>query len=523
MTKAEPSHEFNKLVAVLGGGTMGRGIAEVALSAGHPVLLYNHRESTLETAAAAIRSSLARRVEKGRLSEEASQAQLGRLRLSTDLNDLTDASIIIESVTEDIDIKLQLLSKVERVVSKDTIIATNTSSLSVNRLSSRLDHPQRFIGLHFFNPAPLMKLVEIIPGNLTSAQVIAVAEALIAAWDKRSVTCKSTPGFLVNRIARPFYVEAFRLLDEGFEPPQTIDKALREAGGFRMGPLELTDLIGQDVNFQVTHQIWESMGYDPKYTPSLYQRSLVEARLLGRKSGTGVYAYGDTAVGLRSEQKVPSRAELDSPSFSKSITVYGEPGLLGPLVDSARLRGVSVQTAAATPSLSGSIGIDGGVLLRLTDGRIAEDVANQLARDVVLLDLALDFASVEFLLLSSNRRVSEGDLTDARNFLQLTGIGRPTLIDDTPGLVVARIVSCLINEASSLVQQRVSTPEEVEIAARLGVNYPLGLLEWRERLGVSWVESVMRNLSDLLHPTRYRPTPSFARSDSKHAPVSLAS
>lgn len=515
-------HEINALVAILGAGTMGRGLAEVALSAGHSVLLYNHKASTLEDADKAIRSSLARQVAKGRLSEAESAARIDRLQLSTDLSDAASAFIVIESVAEDIGLKHRLLRDVEAVVSPDTIVATNTSSISINKLSSSLDRPQRFIGLHFFNPAPVMKLVEIIPGALTSAQVIDEVNALAGRWGKRSVTCKSTPGFLVNRLARPFYVEAFRLLDEGFDPPQAIDEALRKAGGFRMGPLELTDLIGQDVNFQVTQQIWESMGYDPKYTPTLYQRALVEAGLLGRKSGSGVFAY-DEATTMKSSRSAPTIEEGKLPSFVGSITVYGDPGVLTPLVEAVRTIGVAVKSAAATPLLAGSIGIDGGVLLRLTDGRSAEQVAAQLTRNVVLLDLALDYAELDYLLFSASSRASAADLADARGLLGLAGIAHPIQIDDTPGLVVARIVSCLINEAAALVQQRVSTLEEVETAARLGVNYPIGLLEWRARVGRSWVESVMRNLSEQLHPTRYRPTPSFARSDVKAAPTSLAS
>ncbi|TCU33576.1 3-hydroxyacyl-CoA dehydrogenase NAD-binding domain-containing protein [Rhizobium azibense] len=519
MGEVEYQFHSNDLIAVIGAGSMGRGIAEVALSAGHPVVLYNHRETTLKAADTAIRANYARRLQKGRISEAQSEAELARLRLSTDISEIGHARIVIETIAEDVGLKRQVLTDIERTVTKNAIIATNTSSLSIDRLSSFLGEPRRFVGLHFFNPAPVMKLVEIIPGNRTDAAVADIAERLVTAWGKSSVTCKPTPGFLVNRLARPFYVEAFRLLDEGFDPPHLIDEALRKAGGFRMGPLELTDLIGQDVNFQVTQQIWESMGYDPKYTPSLRQRSLVEAGLLGRKSGTGVFSYGNSEPQSGGKIAVPDESTHPRPE----ITVYGDIGLLALLVAKADQAGIDVKQVAATPAFAGSIGIDGGPLLRLTDGRTAERVAGELGRGVVLLDLALDYPGTELLLTAASSDVSEEGKRAAHAFLRLGGIKKPTFIDDTPGLVVARIVACLINEAAALVQQRVTTRDEVETAARLGVNYPLGLLEWRDRVGKGWVESAMRNLSELIHPTRYRPTPSFARSEEAPVVRSLAS
>lgn len=428
----------NDLVAVIGAGSMGRGIAEVTLSAGHSVILYNHRESTLRAAEKAIRTNYARRVEKGRITEAQSEAELARLKVSTDISEIGDARLVIETIAEDIELKRQVLSEIERVIARDAIIATNTSSLSIDRLSSFLGDPGRFVGLHFFNPAPVMKLVEIIPGSRTEAQITDLTERLVAAWGKSSVTCKPTPGFLVNRLARPFYVEAFRLLDEGFDPPRLIDDALRKAGGFRMGPLELTDLIGQDVNFQVTQQIWESMGYDPKYTPSLRQRSLVEAGLLGRKSGTGVFSYGNPTPPSGSQTVVQDESTQPRPE----ITVYGEIGILAPLVAKARGEGIDVKEVAATPTFTGSIGIDGGPLLRLTDGRPAEQIAGELGRGVVLLDLALDYAATDVLLTSASSGVGDEGKRAAHSFLRLTGIQNPVFIDDTPGLVVARIVAC---------------------------------------------------------------------------------
>ena len=287
-------------VGVVGAGAMGRGIAQVAAVAGHRVVLSDAREGAVHVAHDAIRSALAREVSKGRMDQARADDVLARIELaettSRDLDAFRDCGIVIEAVVEDLSTKQTLFRALEGVVARDAILATNTSSLSIAAIGGATAHADRVIGMHFFNPAPLMALVEIVPAITTAAEVTARTDALARALGKTSVLATDTPGFIVNRVARPFYGESLRILEEGLADVATIDWAMREVGGFRMGPFELMDFIGNDVNLAVTSSVFEGFFYDPRYRPSLTQRRLVEAGLLGRKRERGYYDYRAGAV-----------------------------------------------------------------------------------------------------------------------------------------------------------------------------------------------------------------------------------
>jgi 3-hydroxybutyryl-CoA dehydrogenase len=285
-------------VGVVGAGAMGAGIAQVAAQAGHSVVLCDARAEALPKARAGMEKSVARLVEKGRLSADAAHAMLARVRFAgpnalggPDLSAMSGAGLVVEAIVEDIAAKRDLFARLEQVVSPDTWLATNTSSLSVAAIGAALTRPERVVGLHFFNPAPLMALVEVVPSVRTRKGLAAEATALMRAWGKVPVTASDTPGFIVNRVARPFYGEALRLLEEGVATPATIDHAMRTVGGFRMGPCELMDFIGHDINFAVTKSVWEQTFHEPRYRPSLVQQRLVEAGWLGKKAGRGFYDH----------------------------------------------------------------------------------------------------------------------------------------------------------------------------------------------------------------------------------------
>lgn len=254
-------------VAVVGTGTMGQGIAQVALVAGHPVRLYDTAPGRAGQAAEAIERRLDRLVEKGRITAEERDAARERLSPATDLAELADAALVIEAILEQLPAKQELFTALEDIVAADCLLATNTSSLSVTAVAGRLRHPGRCLGMHFFNPAPLLPLVEVVSGFATDEAAATTAYDTAAAWGKKPVRCTDTPGFLVNRIARPFYAEALRAYEERVADPATIDAVLRDGAGFKMGPFELTDLIGQDVNEAVTHSVWQAFFQDPKFTP----------------------------------------------------------------------------------------------------------------------------------------------------------------------------------------------------------------------------------------------------------------
>ena len=295
--KARSDDASALVVGVIGAGAMGSGIAQVAAAAGHRVILGDANAAAVEKARARSAKSMARDVEKGRLMQGEADAVLARIEQARDLTlGYAHCGLIIEAVVEDLAVKRSLFSALEKVVADDCILATNTSSLSVAAIGGGCTRAERVVGIHFFNPAPVMPLVEIVPAITTAPEVLATAVALVDGWKKTTVVASDTPGFIVNRIARPFYSESLRQLEEGVADIATIDWAMRELGGFRMGPFELMDFIGNDVNFAVTSSVFDAFFHDSRYRPALTQRRLVEAGLLGRKSGRGYYDYRDGAV-----------------------------------------------------------------------------------------------------------------------------------------------------------------------------------------------------------------------------------
>ena len=298
-------------VGVVGAGAMGTGIAHVALRAGHPVVLADARPDAVARARAALAEALTRDVAKGRLTRDAAErATAAIVTVSADeLDAFAACGIVVEAVVEDLAAKRALFAALEAHVADDAVLASNTSSLSIASIAGACQRPERVLGVHFFNPAPVLPLVEIVPALATDREVARAVRALLDAWGKTTVVAADTPGFIVNRVARPFYGEALRVIDERLADAATIDWALRERGGFRMGPFELMDFIGLDVNFAVTRSVYEQTFHDPRYRPSVTQQRLVEAGRLGRKTGGGFYAYAD---GARSPDPVRDAVAADA-------------------------------------------------------------------------------------------------------------------------------------------------------------------------------------------------------------------
>ncbi len=282
-------------IGIIGAGTMGSGIAQVASTAGCMVKLFDLNQVALDKAKASLEKIMIRLVEKGRVTAEEKTRIQDNISYVNSLKELADSNMTIEAIIENLDIKKKVFQELESYVSDACIIASNTSSLSIASIASSLDKPERCVGIHFFNPAPLMKLVEVIPAIQTSDEVLKISEETIKSWKKVVAIAKDTPGFIVNRVARPFYGEALRIYEEGIADFVTIDYAMKSKGGFRMGPFELMDFIGNDVNYTVTETVFTAFYYDPRYKPAFTQKRFAEAGYLGRKSGRGFYNYAEGA------------------------------------------------------------------------------------------------------------------------------------------------------------------------------------------------------------------------------------
>ena len=316
-------------VGIIGSGTMGIGIAQVAATSGCDVFLYDANSNQTEKSLLNLKNTLNKLVEKQRISAEKSDDILFKIKPCNELLGLKDCDLIIEAIIENKEIKTKVFQELEELVSENCVISSNTSSISITSLSSELKNPERFIGIHFFNPAPLMPLVEIIPGLLTKENLATEIFSLMKSWGKIPVIAKDVPGFIVNRIARPFYGEALRIAEENIATFEQIDDAMRTLGNFKMGPFELMDLIGIDVNFSVTKTVYQDYFYDPKYKPSLLQQRMSEAKLLGRKTGKGFYDYAEGA-----EKPVPKKDEkLYGEIFLRIISM-----LINEAVEAKRLK-----------------------------------------------------------------------------------------------------------------------------------------------------------------------------------------
>lgn len=368
-------------IGVIGSGAMGSGIAQVAAMAGHKVSVYDNNAAALQKAEANLKATLAKLVEKQKIDEDKANSIIANTHYTSSLNDFKDCGLIIEAIVETLEVKQKVFAELETIVNESCILASNTSSLSIASISSACKKQDRVIGIHFFNPAPLMPLVEIIPSITTSDEVLNQSKKLIDSWGKTTVITKDTPGFIVNRVARSYYGESIRIYEEGIADFATIDWAMKTFGGFKMGPFELMDFIGNDVNFKVTESVWTQFFYEPRFKPSLTQKRLFEAGWYGRKAGRGYYNYTEGST-------------MPAPKQDETLGKY----------------------------------------------------------------------------------------------------------------IFNRVLCMLINEAIDTMYLNIASREDIETAMTKGVNYPKGLIQWGEEIGLNNVLTTLQNLFEEYQEDRYRPS-----------------
>ena len=494
------SLDADAIVAVIGAGAMGGGIAQVAAAAGHRVLLYDAVAEAPARAVERMDKGLARQVDRGRLDAGGKEAIIARVSTCDELSQVGGADLVIEAIIEDLDAKKALFTQLEATCKDTAIFATNSSSISITAIASVLTSPGRFLGMHFFNPAPVMKLVEVISGLATDPDIAESVFSTASNWGKRPVHALSTPGFIVNRVARPFYAEALRILQEGAADVATIDAIMKQAGGFRMGPFELMDLIGNDVNYAVTQSVFAAFYNDPRYSPSLIQKELNDAGRLGRKSDYGYYDYSDDAE--------PSEPATAARAAAPARICYGDAtDPTRSVIEALESAGLSIEHDARLPI--NTLSLDDSMRLRLTDGRSATQLAHDSEYDdIALFDLTLDYTSAARVAVTQADQ-STLPLDSVAGLFQSLGKS-VSVIDDIPGMIIMRTVCMLANEGAEAVNHGICSVESVDEAMQAGLNYPRGPLAWADQIGLDHVRQVLDHLHDCYREPRYRAS-SFLR------------
>jgi len=469
-------------IGVIGAGAMGAGIAQSALTAGLAVILHDASDAALSKARGEVHARLARLVEKGQITPEAVAEAGRRLTLAQRLEDLAPAQIVIEAIVEQLEPKQRLFAALEDIVSAGTVLATNTSSLPVAAIARVCRHRERVCGLHFFNPVPLMRLVEVIRAADTSESTMQRALALAERLGKTAVRVKDGPGFLVNLLGRAYLTEALHIQHEGVAPAATVDRIMREAAGFRMGPFELMDLTGIDINFPATRVVYEGFQHDPRLKTTPLHESLFMAGQLGRKTGRGFHEYGEGRAAA------PAADPVGGPPVA--AWVAEEAHGFGLLAE----RGVRLVAADQAE-----------VFLVSPGGEDAATTAARLRLDPARV-VAVDFLGMEKNFLTLMAPVG-GDAAARRlaAFLRGTGLS-VVVVKDSPAFIAPRILAMIVNLACEAAQIGIGTPDDIDVAMRLAQNYPRGPFEWGEWLGPQRVHDMLRQIQEITGSDRYRPS-----------------
>jgi 3-hydroxybutyryl-CoA dehydrogenase len=503
-----------RVIGVVGAGTMGAGIAQVSCLAGFETRLHDPIEEALEKGVERVRTGLDRAVERGRLGRDDADAALARLQAAPALADLRDCGLVIEAAPERLELKRGLFEEVSAICGDETVLATNTSSLPVTALAGAARRPEHVVGMHFFNPVPAMDLLEVVAGEQSSEGAIGVARAVGERFGKRVIVARDGPGFLANRCARPFGMEALKLLTERIAGHATIDRIVRMGAGFRMGPFELADLVGIDVGFEVSKSFWEQSFHEPRWRPSMVQDRMVQAGRFGRKAGRGYYDYGGDAY--RDEDPTPP-----PPGGGGTVAIEGDGRLADDLRHAAEAAGYDVRFTDEFEEGQVEILIDAAVgrspLDPMPDPEGPDTLVCILCVDGSLAELDLrgtaigfhalpPFADTSVVELTWSDDASEANAMRADAFFRSLG-KHVERVHDAPGLVLGRIACQLVNEAAFAVAEGVGSAHDVDVAMRHGYNWPRGPLEWADEIELDHVLATLDALHEELREERYRAAP----------------
>lgn len=485
-------------IGILGAGAMGRGIAQIAVLGGCDVILCDMDTKAESDAKAFIDKMILRLAEKGKIDQQASLEAINRVRLAGGkMSKFSKMDVVIEAIVENIDVKKTVFKQLEDIVSPRCILASNTSSLSISEIASAVKNPARVCGFHFFNPVPLMKIAEVIPGILTDETVSAFLLALGKRFGHTAVRAKDYPGFIVNHAGRGYVTEALHILGEQVASHEELDKIYRRAGGFRMGPFELLDLTALDVSHPVMESIYNQFYQEPRYRPSVITRQRLAAGLLGRKTGQGFYAY-----------PAPEQGEDDRPALKTNETFS---------IWLGALEGREHLDVFAALSDNG-FEIDEGLRPNVRSLCVTEPMGADVTSEAVRLGLNPDhtigidllYGYETCLSLMGNPALEPAYRAFAMNAFSHTG--RPVaMLRDSAGFVLQRTLAVMINIASDMAQQGIAAPEDIDTAVKLGLGYPYGPLEWGDEIGATRILTVLENMQATTGDPRYRPSPWLAR------------
>jgi 3-hydroxybutyryl-CoA dehydrogenase len=492
-------HTTYRTVGVAGAGAMGRGIAQIAAQAGSTVWLYDTQPQAVARARDELFSQWDRQLEKGRMDAGAVAACKARLLAAQSLHELADCDLVVEAVVERLDVKRSLFAELEQIVRADAVLATNTSSLSVTAIAAGMKNPGRCAGYHFFNPVPLMKVVEVIAGLKTDAGVCEGLSGFAREMGHTPVLAQDTPGFIVNHAGRGYGTEALRIVGEGIADFATIDRILRDQVGFRLGPFELMDLTALDVSHPVMESIYHQYYEEPRYRPSVITAQRLAGGVLGRKTGEGFYRYVDGKAQVPAEPAAPQVSELPP------VWVSGRAARRSELYQLLKDLGAKIETGQS-PSLH-ALALVAPLGFDVTTVAVVErlDPARTIG-----IDMLIDDAATKRRVIATNP-ATRADMRDAAHAL-LARDGKPvSVIRDSGGFVTQRVVASIVNIAADICQQRICSPKDLEIAVTLGLGYPLGPLAMGDRWGPTNILEVLFNMQTVYGDPRYRPSPWLRR------------